>query len=67
MLVSNAKNYNCALYSRLSSEDELQDESRSITNQKELLERYAKENNLNIYDVYIDDGYSGMDIIYIDK
>ena len=59
MLVSNARNYNCALYCRLSSEDELRDESRSITNQKELLARYAKENNLNIYDVYVDDGYSG--------
>ena len=59
MLVSNAEKYSCALYCRLSNEDELQDESRSITNQKELLERYAKENNLNIYDIYVDDGYSG--------
>ena len=58
MLLSPEK-YSCALYCRLSSEDELQGESQSITNQRDLLERYTKENNLNIYDVYIDDGYSG--------
>ena len=59
MTVNDSKQYSCALYCRLSNEDDLQDESRSITNQKELLKRYAKENNLNIYDIYIDDGYSG--------
>lgn len=59
MIVSNPKDYSCALYCRLSNEDELQGESQSITNQKDLLERYTKENNLNVYDIYIDDGYSG--------
>ncbi len=59
MLVSNETKYNCALYCRLSKDDDLQGESNSITNQKEILTQYAKENNLNIYDVYIDDGYSG--------
>ena len=59
MIVSNSNKYSCGLYCRLSNEDDLQDESRSITNQKELLKRYAKENNLNIFDVYCDDGYSG--------
>lgn len=59
MLVSNQEKYNCALYCRLSKDDDLQGESNSITNQKEILAQYAKENNLNIYDVYIDDGYSG--------
>ncbi len=59
MLVSNGTKYNCALYCRLSKDDDLQGESNSITNQKEILTQYAKENNLNIYDVYIDDGYSG--------
>lgn len=34
-------------------------ESESITNQKSLLLQYVKENNLRIYDIYIDDGYSG--------
>ena len=46
MLVSNTKVYNCALYCRLSRDDELQGESNSITNQKEILKQYAKENNL---------------------
>ena len=59
MLVSNHTEYNCALYCRLSKDDELQGESNSITNQKEILKQYAKENNLNIYDIYVDDGYSG--------
>ena len=58
MLVSPEK-YNCALYCRLSNEDELDGESNSIKNQRDILERYAKENNLNVYDVYIDDGFSG--------
>ena len=59
MLVSNQEKYNCALYCRLSKDDDLQGESNSITNQKEILKKYAEENNLNIYDIYIDDGYSG--------
>lgn len=59
MLVSNTKVYNCALYCRLSRDDELQGESNSIKNQKEILKQYAKENNLNIYDIYVDDGISG--------
>lgn len=59
MLVSNQEKYNCALYCRLSKDDDLQGESNSITNQKEILKQYAKENNLNIFDIYIDDGYSG--------
>ena len=47
------------MYCRLSKDDDLQGESNSITNQKEILKQYAKENNLNIFDIYIDDGYSG--------
>ena len=59
LIVSNTKVYNCALYCRLSKDDDLQGESNSITNQKEILKQYANENNLNIYDIYVDDGYSG--------
>lgn len=48
-----------ALYERLSRDDELQGESNSIINQKELLENYAKRNGfLNICH-YTDDGVSG--------
>ena len=35
-----------ALYCRLSRDDELQGESNSITNQKSILEKYAKENGI---------------------
>ena len=52
--------YNAGLYIRLSCEDDKeQSESESITNQKSLLLQYVSENNLNVYDIYIDDGYSG--------
>lgn len=37
-----------ALYERLSRDDELQGESNSITNQKYMLEEYARNNNLPI-------------------
>ena len=37
-----------ALYERLSRDDELQGESNSIINQKQLLESYAKETVLQI-------------------
>ena len=56
----NDKNYSVGLYIRLSREDENKtDVSESITNQKSLLLQYVKENNLRVYDIYIDDGYSG--------
>lgn len=60
MLESINKIYNVGIYIRLSREDD--DKvmmSESITNQKSLLLQYAKENNLRVYDIYIDDGYSG--------
>lgn len=52
--------YNVGLYIRLSREDDDKTyESESITNQKSLLLQYAKENNLRVYDIYIDDGFTG--------
>lgn len=54
------KIYNVGIYIRLSREDDDKTlESESITNQKSLLLQYVKENNLRVYDIYIDDGYSG--------
>ena len=55
-------NYQVGLYIRLSKEDfDKKDhaESESIQNQRTLLENYVKKKNLNIYDEYIDDGFSG--------
>ena len=48
-----------ALYCRLSRDDELSGESNSITNQKSILSKYAKENNFQNIQVFVDDGYSG--------
>ena len=60
LLESLNKIYNVGLYIRLSREDDDKAyESESITNQKSLLLQYVKENNLRVYDIYIDDGYSG--------
>ena len=44
---------------RLSHEDELQGESNSISNQKRILETYAKQNGFSNLRWYTDDGYSG--------
>ena len=52
--------YKVGLYCRLSLDDGSSNESGSITTQKMMLEKYCKDNNLNIYDYYIDDGYSGL-------
>ena len=48
-----------ALYTRLSSDDDLEGDSNSIKNQKLLLSEYAKENKFRNIRFYIDDGYSG--------
>ena len=48
-----------ALYCRLSQDDMLAGESNSITNQKDILLKYAKENGFLNPQIYADDGYSG--------
>ncbi|MGN1351288.1 MAG: DUF4368 domain-containing protein [Clostridia bacterium] len=48
-----------ALYCRLSRDDEFARESNSITNQKSILSKYAKENNFQNIKFFVDDGYSG--------
>ncbi len=56
------KIWNVALYVRLSVEDGDKVESNSVINQKQLLNDYLNENsNFNLYDYYVDDGYSGTD------
>ena len=49
-----------ALYPRLSHEDTLQGESNSISNQKRILEAYAKQNGFSNLKWYTDDGFSGQ-------
>ena len=51
-----------AIYCRLSREDdEKQQESESILNQRAMLTQYAAEQGWEIYRVYCDEDYSGMD------
>ncbi len=50
-----------ALYQRLSRDDELQGESNSISNQKRILEEYARKNGFSHLQSYTDDGWSGTD------
>lgn len=50
-----------ALYCRLSQEDSLNGESNSVTNQRRILEAYARENHFTNLSFFIDDGYSGTD------
>ena len=52
--------YNAALYCRLSKDDEQAGESVSIGTQKIILEKFCKENGFSVRDVYVDDGYSGL-------
>ena len=49
-------------YLRLSSDDGTNNESTSITNQRKIILEFAKANNINITEFYIDDGYSGYSL-----
>ena len=57
--ISNPKDYHVALYIRLSKEDENEGASGSVTNQQSLLHAFVREHRLDVYDTYIDDGWSG--------
>ena len=50
---------NAAIYCRLSKDDGTDEESCSIQNQKSTLIEYVQRQGWNIYDIYIDDGYTG--------
>lgn len=54
-------NYNVGIYVRLSKDDERLGESISVENQKMIFTGYVREQGWNIYDIYVDDGFSGTD------
>ena len=54
-----APNEPTALYARLSVDDANDGDSNSIVHQKEMLERYCKDNGYTNYKFYVDDGFSG--------
>ena len=56
--ISNSSEFSVAMYIRLSKEDGDKQESESVTNQRSLILRYLNENNLELFDEYIDDGVS---------
>ncbi len=49
-----------AIYCRLSQDDGINGDSSSIQTQRMMLEQYSNEHNLKIVNVYVDDGYSGL-------
>ena len=57
--ISNPMDYHVALYIRLSKEDETEGPSQSVTNQKSLLKEFVQQHHLSVYDIYVDDGWSG--------
>lgn len=58
-MASLKNNRDVIIYTRLSSEDGIDDMSCSITNQIDLLTEYAIQNEFRIIDIISDDGYSG--------
>ena len=61
MIYQKASNlFNAAVYIRLSREDGDKEESDSVGNQRKLLTEYVnKHDDFILYDVYIDDGFTG--------
>lgn len=51
--------FRAAIYCRISREDSGLEQSESIVNQRDFLQRYVKEQGWQLYDVYIDDGFTG--------
>ena len=54
-----SETYKVGIYLRLSREDEKQGESGSIGNQRDIILKYIRDNNLLFIDEYVDDGVSG--------
>ena len=59
MLELKSQNFKVGMYIRLSREDGDKQESESISNQRNILQRYVKENDLCFVKEYVDDGISG--------
>ena len=55
-----AINYRVGIYCRLSKDDAGEGESSSISTQKSILTDYCTANGFDIFKIYIDDGYSGL-------
>ena len=51
-----------AIYCRLSKDDDLDGESASIANQRDMLESYCEKQGWEVVAVYQDDGYTGLNM-----
>ena len=56
----NYKSNRAAAYCRLSKDDEQIGESASIHTQRDMITGFIRENGWSLVDVYIDDGYTGL-------
>ena len=59
MLDIKSQDFKVGMYIRLSREDGDKQESESISNQRNILQRYVKDNDLCFVKEYVDDGVSG--------
>jgi site-specific DNA recombinase len=57
-----AGGFRAAIYCRLSKDDDLDGESASIANQRDMLENYCKRQGWEVTAVYQDDGYTGLNM-----
>lgn len=57
---SNYLSFRTAIYCRLSKDDEQKGESASIQNQRDMLEHYVMAKGWSVFDIYVDDGYTGL-------
>jgi len=60
--------YNTAIYLRLSRDDVDggRTESNSISSQRDMIRSYIrKQDDMEIYDIYVDDGYSGTNFVEV--
>ena len=53
-------NSKAALYCRLSKDDEQSGDSVSIETQRMMLAKFCNEHHFEVFDIYVDDGYSGL-------
>ena len=57
--------YRVGLYIRLSKEDDREGQSESVANQLSMLTDFARQQRLDVYDTYIDDGWSGTNFVEV--
>ena len=57
-----AGSFRAAIYCRLSKDDDLDGESASIANQRDMLEKFCEKQGWEVAAVYQDDGFTGLNM-----